>query len=117
MRIARKELAAGVEVRGGDRTFTRPCSLATVTRRVARTSVYDADAPSRLARLRRTFWSATAERSWRCLTALAAMRLAQSGRNETQLNGRLGYDWVHSDDDGLFSSNGDHGQQVLAVDS
>jgi hypothetical protein len=32
--------------------------------------------------------------------ALAA--IIASGRVETQLNGRLGYEWVHSDDDTLF---------------
>ena len=25
-----------------------------------------------------------------------------SGRNDTQLHGRMGYDWVHSDDEALF---------------
>ena len=95
LRIARNELAAGSELREAA-AYLRSVSPAQQLQ-VARTILYDDDA-------RIGYFAANAliekGRARQAVPALAA--IIASGRNETQLGGRMGYDWTHSDDEGLF---------------
>ena len=95
LRIARKELAAGGDLREA-RTYLFGISLPQRLE-VARTVVHDADA--RIGYLGANILIEHG-RAQQAVPGLAS--IIASGRNETQLHGRLGYDWVHSDDEGLF---------------
>ena len=95
LRIARKEVAAGGELKQA--TTYLLGLLPAQQLQVAGTVVYDADA--RIAYLGANILIGRG-RAQQAVPGLAA--IIASGRNETQLNGRMGYDWVHSDDEGLF---------------
>jgi len=95
LRIARGELAAGGELKEAT-TYLRSLAL-TQRLRTARAALYDDDA-------RIGYLSANTliehGRAQQAVPGLAA--IIASGRNDTQLHGRMGYDWVHSDDEALF---------------
>ena len=95
LRIARQELTAGNELREAT-TYLMSLSLPKKLQ-VARTSLFDDDA--RIGYLGASILIEHG-RAQQAVPGLAAIIV--SGRNETQLNGRMGYDWVHSDDEGLF---------------
>ena len=93
LRIARNELAAGSELRRAT-TYLLSLSL-TQQLQVARAVLHDDDA-------RIGYFGANTliehGRARQAVPGLAA--IIASGRNETQLGGRMGYDWVHNDDEG-----------------
>jgi len=95
LRIAHRELAAGGELREAP-AYIRSLSL-TQRLQTARAALYDDDA-------RIGYLSANTliehGRAKQAVPGLAA--IIASGRSETQLHGRMGYDWIHSGDEGLL---------------
>ncbi len=94
-RIARSELAAGGEIKAAAGYLHGLPAGKQLN--VARAIVSDSDA--RIGYLGASLLIAQGYED-EAVPALATM--IASGRDETQLNGRIGYDWVHSDDETLF---------------
>ena len=95
LRIARKELAAGSELSEAT-TYLRSLPLPKKLP-VASTSLNDDDARIGYLSANILIEQGKAQQAVPGLSAIIS-----TGRNETQLHGRMGYDWVHSDDESLF---------------